>query len=68
MGFFADDTRILKHIHTKQDASALQQDLDNVIVWARQNKMALHEDSLNSLLIMETLKTLYTNYPLRAGH
>ena len=48
--FFADDTRILKHIYTEQNVAVLQQDLDNVIAWARENNMALHEDKFELLV------------------
>jgi hypothetical protein len=48
--FFADDTRILKHIFCEEDVIALQQDLDAVIKWAKCNNMALHEDKFELLV------------------
>ena len=48
--FFADDTRILKHIYTEQDVIVLQQDLDHVIAWAKRNNMVLHEDKFELLV------------------
>ena len=42
--FFADDTRILKHIHSSLDVDLLQQDLNSVIKWAGENNMTLHEE------------------------
>jgi hypothetical protein len=66
--FFEDDTRILKRIHTEQDVSTLQQDLNNVIAWARQNNMAFHEDKFEHFVHKETLTTLCTSYPLCASH
>ena len=48
--FFADDTRILRHIYTLEDANILQHDLNCVINWARCNNMSLHEDKFELLL------------------
>lgn len=48
--FFADDTRILKHIYGENDVIALQQDLDAVMKWAKCNNMALHEDKFELLI------------------
>ena len=42
--FFADDTRILKHIFGESDVQELQDDLNRIIQWAKENNMALHED------------------------
>ena len=44
--FYADDTRILTHIHSSVDVTLLQEDLysNSVIEWAKGNNMALHED------------------------
>ena len=60
--FFADDTRILKHIHSSLDVDLLQQDLNSVIKWAGENNMTLHDDkfeyivhhhSPNSLILIQ---------------
>ena len=48
--FFADDTRILKHIFGENDVHELQKDLDAVIKWAKCNNMALHEDKFDLLV------------------
>ena len=48
--FFADGTRILKHIACEMDAMVLQQDLNHVITWAKHNNMALHEDKFELLV------------------
>ena len=48
--FFADDTRILKHIFGESDVNDLQEDLDSVILWAKQNNMALHEDKFELMV------------------
>ena len=48
--FFADDTRILKHISCQKHVSELQEDLNSVIQWANQNKMALHEDTFELMV------------------
>ena len=41
---FADDSRLLKSIRSSNDAVALQNDLNNVIQWAKRNNMSLNED------------------------
>ena len=48
--FFADDTRILRHIFNMVDTEILQQDLDSVVKWAKCNNMALHEDKFELLV------------------
>ena len=48
--FFADDTRILKHISCQKHVSELQEDLNSVIQWANQNSMALHEDKFELMV------------------
>ena len=42
ISFFADDTRILKHIYGLADKDVLQDDLNSVLEWAKCNNMALH--------------------------
>ena len=41
--FFADDTRISKHIGNAEDHFALQDDLNSILEWAKRNNMQLHE-------------------------
>ena len=48
--FFADDTRILRHIYSLADAEILQHDLNCVVKWAKCNNMALHEDKFELLV------------------
>jgi len=48
--FFADDTRILRHIRSYADSCILQQDLNSVIKWAKENNMALHEDKFELMV------------------
>ena len=48
--FFADDTRILKHISCSQHVIELQKDLDSVVRWAKENNMALHEDKFEYIV------------------
>ena len=50
VSFFADDTRISKHISSEQDVPLLQQDLDNVIEWSKRNNMKLHEDKFELMV------------------
>ena len=46
---FADDTRLTKIIHTKDDQELLQKDLHAVVKWANDNNMALHEQKFELL-------------------
>ena len=48
--FFADDTRILRHIYSLADAEILQHYLNCVVKWAKCNNMALHEDKFELLV------------------
>ena len=44
IGCFADDTRISKQISCTSDSALLQEDLDRVVEWAKDNNMKLHPD------------------------
>ena len=58
--FFADDTRILKHIFNENHVAELQEDLDHVIEWATHNNMSLHEDKFELIVHKHAHKsTLY---------
>ena len=46
---FADDSRFFKSIQTSRDAELLQDDLNEVIVWARQNNMSLNSNKFELL-------------------
>ena len=48
--FFADDTRISKHIDCIEDHHALQEDLNSILGWARRNNMQLHEQKFELLV------------------
>ena len=49
MNSFADDTRISKKISKIEDCGLLQQDLEYVIEWSKENNMILHEDKFELL-------------------
>ena len=65
--FFADDTRILKHISCSQHVTELQQDLFSVIQWAKQNNMALHEDKFEYIVHRCTPRSSFYELPFIAG-
>ena len=44
VSFFADDTRLSKHMASMNDVYQLQNDLENIIKWSKENNMQLHED------------------------
>ena len=44
VSFFADDTRLSKHIASMNDVCQLQNDLENIIKWSKENNMQFHED------------------------
>ena len=46
---FADDTRLSQQISCCEDTTLLQNDLNNVVNWAEQNNMALHESKFELL-------------------
>ena len=48
--FFADDTRISKHIACVEDHYALQDDLNSILGWAKRNNMQLHEQKFELLV------------------
>jgi hypothetical protein len=48
--FFADDTRISKHIKSEASVVELQEDLNSVISWASKNNMMLHEDKFELMI------------------
>ena len=50
VSFFADDTRVSKHISSEQDVKLLQEDLDSVILWSLHNNMKLHEDKFELMV------------------
>ena len=46
---FADDSRLFKSINSPEDVSSLQNDLSNVIRWAKENNMCLNEEKFQLL-------------------
>ena len=64
--FFADDTRILKLIHSSLDVDLLQQDLNsvNVIKWAGENNMTLHEHKFEYIVHRHSPNSLILQLPL----
>ena len=46
---FADDSRLLKSVVTTCDAALLQEDLSNVVNWAKQNNMLLNQKKFELL-------------------
>ena len=48
--FFADDTRISKHIKCVDDHKALQEDFTSILGWAKRNNMQLHEQKFELLV------------------
>jgi len=63
--FFADDTRMLKHISSCEDTVELQEDLDNVIQWARRNNMALHENKFELMIHKSCPNSLLYEFPFQ---
>ena len=61
--FFADDTRILKHISCMQDSAILQSDLSSVIEWAKINNMALHEDKFELVIHKHNPQSTLFDFP-----
>ncbi|XP_063679210.1 uncharacterized protein LOC134814843 [Bolinopsis microptera] len=59
--FFADDTRILRHIYSLTDV--LQDDLNSVVNWAKCNNMALHEDKFELLVHKHCPKNSLFDHP-----
>ena len=48
--YFADDTRISKHIDSVEDHYALQDDVTSILGWAKRNNMQLHEQKFELLV------------------
>ena len=60
--FFADDTRLSKQISSEADVQDLQNDLNKVIAWAKQNNMELHEDKFE--VMVHLYRPSFTLYEL----
>ena len=61
--FFADDTRILKHIYGLADKDVLQDNLNSVLESAKCNNMALHEEKFELLVQRHCPKSSLFNHP-----
>jgi hypothetical protein len=61
--FFADDTKILKHIYSMADKDILQDDLNSVVEWAKCNNMSLHEDKFELLVHRHCPKSTLGDHP-----
>ncbi len=68
VSFFADDTRISKQIRTSTDVSLLQEDLNNVTLWAKQNNMKLHEDKFELLVHKSNPNFVFNQLPFALDH
>jgi ribonuclease P/MRP protein subunit RPP40 len=44
LSLFADNTRVWKHVSSEQDSKSLQQDLEAVYSWAKENNMEFNSD------------------------
>jgi ribonuclease P/MRP protein subunit RPP40 len=49
LGFFADDTRVWKHVSSEQDSISLQQELGAVYNWAKENNMVFNSDKFECI-------------------
>ena len=65
-GSFADDTRLSKQISCCDDVSVLQQDLNNVVKWAAENNMVLHEDKFEFLAYRTPRSKILEELPFTA--
>ena len=63
ISFFADDTRISKQICKQSHCEELQEDLDTVILWSKENNMKLHEDKFELIINEADPKTLIHELP-----
>ena len=66
--FFADDTRILKNIYSSINVELLQQVLNSIIKWARENNMALHEDKFECIVHRHSPNSLLIQLPFTSEH
>ena len=48
--FFADDTRISKQISLQSHSHELQEDLETVMRWSKENNMALHDKKFELII------------------
>ena len=48
--FFADDTKVSKQIASEVDAAQLQEELNSIIEWQKNNNMMIHEDKFELMV------------------
>ena len=65
-GSFADDTKIQGKVSISEDMAQVQSDLDNVILWSKQNNMVLHEDKFIYLRYCTNKSTMLQELPFTA--
>ena len=53
IALFADDTKIWRDINTESDCETLQNDINTLSIWSRNNKMSLHPDKCKALSIYD---------------
>ena len=61
--FFADDTRISKHIMYQSQSQELQQDLNTVVKWSKDNNMELHPKKFELIVHCAKPKQLVHELP-----
>ena len=50
---FADDTKIWRDINSESDCETLQNDINTLSIWSRNNKMSFHPDKCKALSIYD---------------
>ena len=64
MSMFADDTKILRRIHSKEDQVILQQDLEKVWKWSQTWEMEFNIKKCSVMEMGRSSRRLSTNYKL----
>ena len=53
IALFADDTKIWRDINSESDCKTLQNDINTLTIWSRNNKMSFHPDKCKALSIYD---------------
>ena len=53
IALFADDTKIWRDINSESDCETLQNDINTLSIWSRNNKMSFHPDKCKALSIYD---------------
>ena len=53
IALFADDTKIWRDINSELDCETLQNDINTLSIWSRNNKMSFHPDKCKALSIYD---------------